>query len=266
MHAHTLAEAPPPLLVGRDRELATLHSHLTVTLLGHGSLVLIGGEAGVGKTALAEALCGEATGSGATILIGQCYDLTETPPYGPWIELFERYRTEGGIIPLPIAFSDDWSGHVSASQIGLFKQVYTSLLALSTQQPVVLLLEDLHWADPASLDVLRFLARQVADVPLCILATYRSDALTPRHPLYRLLPLLVREAHGARLDLRPLTERDLETLVAMRFRLDTGDTQRLLAYLHARTQGNPFFFEEICVRSRRTACCSRPMKAGGLVI
>ena len=60
----------------------------TAALAGHGSLVLIGGEAGIGKTALAEALCREAAEQGALVLVGRCYDLTETPPYGPWVELF----------------------------------------------------------------------------------------------------------------------------------------------------------------------------------
>jgi len=71
--------APPPL-VGRERELAFLRQHLNAAIGGHGSLVLIGGEAGIGKTALAEAVCLEASERAALVLIGRCYDLTETPP------------------------------------------------------------------------------------------------------------------------------------------------------------------------------------------
>jgi predicted ATPase len=73
--------------VGRERELGVLRQHLEAALTGHGSLVLIGGEVGIGKTALAEALCREATERGALVLVGRCYDLTETPPYGPWVEI-----------------------------------------------------------------------------------------------------------------------------------------------------------------------------------
>ena len=76
-----------PPLVGRDRELALLHDRLTAARDGRGSLVLISGEAGIGKTALADALCRDAADSGAHVLIGHCYDRTETPPYGPWIEI-----------------------------------------------------------------------------------------------------------------------------------------------------------------------------------
>src|SRR5689334_2754126 len=79
-----LAAASP--LVGREREQATLRDALAVALAGRGSLVLIGGEAGIGKTALAEWLCVEAAHRGALTLAGRCYDLAETPPYGPWRE------------------------------------------------------------------------------------------------------------------------------------------------------------------------------------
>src|SRR4051794_38644877 len=92
----------PPPLVGREREEAMLRGHLTAALNGHGSLVLIGGEAGIGKTALAEEICREATAQGALVLVGLCYDLTETPPYGPWVELFGGYPSH---ISPPTAFA-----------------------------------------------------------------------------------------------------------------------------------------------------------------
>src|SRR5438270_4034233 len=93
-------------LVGRDRELAILRERLTAALAGHGGLVLIGGEAGIGKTALAEALCREAEDRGALVLVGRCYDLTETPPYGPWLEIFERYRPGDRLPARPLALAD----------------------------------------------------------------------------------------------------------------------------------------------------------------
>src|SRR5262245_1655819 len=82
-------QPPTPPLVGREREQAALREALDAALTGHGSLVLIGGEAGIGKTALAEALCQEAAEQGALVLVGRCYDLSETPPYGPWAEALE---------------------------------------------------------------------------------------------------------------------------------------------------------------------------------
>src|SRR5689334_13257781 len=86
MTASSLPGSYAPSLVGRDREQATLREALAAALAGHGSLVLIGGEAGIGKTALAEGLLAEASGQDALALVGRCYDLSETPPYGPWRE------------------------------------------------------------------------------------------------------------------------------------------------------------------------------------
>src|SRR6476620_7320382 len=97
MEIHMRVPAPSPsALVGRDRELDILRGRLADATGGHGGLVLIGGEAGIGKTALAEALCREAVEQGVLVLVGRCYDLTEMPPYGPWLDLFERYRPGHG--------------------------------------------------------------------------------------------------------------------------------------------------------------------------
>src|SRR5262245_64380201 len=112
-----------PLLVGRERERGVLRQHLDAAFAGHGSLVLIGGEAGIGKTALAEALCRDATDQGALVLIGRCYDLTETPPYGPWIELFGRYHATNGAPVLPAAFADPGTVGPVVSQSTLFHDV-----------------------------------------------------------------------------------------------------------------------------------------------
>ncbi|HEY7908648.1 MAG TPA: AAA family ATPase, partial [Thermomicrobiales bacterium] len=235
----------PPPLVGRERESALLREALAAALGGRGGLVLIGGEAGIGKTALAEAVCREADEQGALALVGRCYDLTETPPYGPWIELFGHYRRDNGMPPPPIAFADRGSVDAAPSQAVLFRQVLDFLATLAERRPLVSLLDDLHWADPASLDLLRFVARSAATLPLLILATYRADELTRRHPLYALLPVLVREAHAARIDLLPFERGDVGALVAARYPLSDGDAGRLVAYLQARSEGNPFFLGEL---------------------
>src|SRR5918997_2895028 len=95
MDVRSSAPTPAPPLVGRDRELALLHDRLTAARDGRGGLVLVSGEAGIGKTALAEALCREAADRGAHVLSGHCYDRTETPPYGPWLQIARRLQ------PLP---------------------------------------------------------------------------------------------------------------------------------------------------------------------
>ena len=231
--------ATPPL-VGRERELAALREHLAAALVGHGSLMLIGGEAGVGKTALAEDLLAEASHQGAIVLVGRCYDLSETPPYGPWAEALARAPAGDGLPPSP-----DFSGAGATSQAALLGQVRDHLAALAARCPVVLLLDDLHWADPASLDLLRTLARGLADMPLLALATYRADEVPGGHPLAALLPLLVREARAARLDLRPLNDDAIAALVAARYALGAADLDRLVGYLARRSEGNALFLGEL---------------------
>jgi len=234
-----------PSLVGRERELDILGRTLDAALAGRGSLMLIGGEAGIGKTALATALCREAAPQGALVLTGRCYDLTETPPYGPWVDLFERYRPDDALPPPPLAFAARGLVGPVPSQTALFRQAQDFFVALAAARPVVLLLDDLHWADPASLDLLRALARSLPTLPLLLLVTYRADELSPTHPLTRLLLAILREAPVERLDLRPLRADDTATLVTGRYCLPDADTTRLAAYTHQRAEGNPLFLGEL---------------------
>jgi predicted ATPase len=109
----------------------------------------------------------------------------------------------------------------------------------------VLLLDDLHWADLGSLDLLRALARQLADLPLLLIVTYRDDELTRRHPLYQLLPLLEREARATRLDLRRLDAASIGALVVARYDLPATDIERLTDWLLVRAEGNAFFTTQL---------------------
>jgi DNA-binding CsgD family transcriptional regulator len=232
-----------------------LRERLTAALAGSGSLVLIGGEAGIGKTTLADAVCDEATTQGARVLTGRCFDLTETPPYGPWLSLFARYRPAEGLPALPAAFAERGIVGTVTSQAALFQQVLDFFTALATASPLILVLDDLHWADPASLDLLRVVARDLATVPIVLLVTYRADELTRHHRLYTLLPTLVRESPAVRLDLRPLDAAAVRVLVTARYALPTADRTRLATYLHERSEGNPFFLGELC----------RSLEAAGVV-
>src|SRR5207302_1809064 len=146
--------------------------------------------------------------------VGRCYDLSETPPYGPWREALAALPASPDLPPLPGALGGTGQGEGVASQGELFARARAHLAAQAERRPLLLLLDDLHWADPASLDLLRFLARQLAALPLLLVATYRADELTRRHPLYQLLPTLVREARATRLDLRPLDRAAIGALAA----------------------------------------------------
>jgi predicted ATPase len=243
MSIPSLSGNPQPL-VGRERELGMLRHHLDAIHAGNGSVVLIGGEAGIGKTALAEAVCREAVAASALVLVGSCFDLTETPPYGPWIELFGQYSPTDAL-PLPNAFAQRGTVGEVTSQAALFHQVLDFFRAVAAERPVLLLLDDLHWADLASFDLLRFLSHALSPHRVLLVVTYRADELTRRHPLYTLLPILVREASATRIDLRPLHQEDIAALVRARYRLSEADATQLVVYLTDRSEGNPFFLGEL---------------------
>ncbi len=101
----------------------------------------------------------------------------------------------------------------------------------------MLVLDDLHWADPASLDLLRVLARVLTDLPILMLATYRANEVSRHHPLALLLPLLAREGRAIRIDLWPLNEADLRELLHGRYALAPAEEVRLVAYMVGRSDG-----------------------------
>src|SRR5690606_27793423 len=103
----------------------------------------------------------------------------------------------------------------------------------------------MHWADVGSLELLRFVARGVAGAPMLLVVTYRGDEVNRRHPLFPLLPLLVREAGALRVDLRRLEPDDVRTLVSARYTLSVEAQSRLMAYLEERAQGNPLYVGEL---------------------
>ena len=227
---------------------------------GRGRLVLLGGEAGIGKTTLARDLAAEATARGVRVLTGACYDLTNTPPYGPWLDLFEACARDHDLPPPPAAFA---SGRLEpvTDQAALFAEVRAFFAELAATGPALLLLEDLHWADPASLELLRHLAPRLRHWPILLLVTYRGDELTRRHPFAVQLPALVREADGLRLDLRRLDVAALRALVAARYRLSAADEARLVAYLDRHAEGNPFFATEL-LRALQEEALLRPADDG----
>ncbi len=250
---------PPSGLVGREREQQRLGALLTAAAAGQGQLALIGGEAGIGKTALVRALAAAATSHGGGVLVGHCYDLSATPPYGPWHELLTGPPSGDALSALPAALTDAGDPE-SGGETALFRQVLDILVAVSATRPVVAVLEDLHWADQASLDLLRFVARHLPTLPLLLVATYRADEMTRRHPLAQLLPALVREAPTERIDLHRLDAATLRALLADRYPLSTEAEERLVAYLHRAAEGNPFYAHELLrsLEEERLLCPGDP--------
>lgn len=234
---------PAPPMVGRLAERVLLEEQLALARAGHGRLAIVGGEAGIGKTTLARDLAVHARARGCAVLLGQSYDLMAVAPYGPWLDLFQRQGTGPGPAPTPDVFAGGLPE--ITNQMDVFVQVRAYLRALAESGPVLLVLEDAHWADPASLDMLRYIGVQSASIPLLVLVTYRVEELTRQNPFFRLLPNLIRETNGLRIDLKPLARRELRDFVESRYDLAESDIDRLVAYLDRHAEGNPFFVNEL---------------------
>ncbi len=267
MQASSSSQSPfhdTPLLVGREREQSMLRQALDEMLAGRGSLVLVSGEAGIGKTTLVEWLAREAEAAGCLVLTGGCYDLTTTPPYGPWLEVIDSYAGADQLPPVPAFIGDADELAKVGSQDSLFMTTRDFLRSVATIEPLVLIVEDLHWADPASVDLLRFLSRQLGAHRLLLVATYRIDELQRHQPLYPVLPALVREARAERIEIHPLTDEGQRALIDSRYDLRETDRARLETYLAERAEGNPLFAVEL-LRSLEDVGALRQTDGGWVV-
>lgn len=209
---------PDVTLLERDEQVQTVVDRFA-RLDDGGHLVLVSGEAGAGKSALVQELI-ERHLSGAEVLVGRCDDLFAPRPLGP---LADIVRGRPGPLAAALAAEDQAS-------------VFDAFLAevSAPPHPTVVVLEDLQWADEATLDLLRFVARRLGSLPCLILATHRDD-LAHDHPLRRAVGSLV-GSHVTRLDLAPLSVDAVRALV--------GDRLIDPVSLHASTGGNPFFLVE----------------------
>lgn len=238
------AEAP---LVGRQVELNRLRTWLEAVQQGHGRTILIAGESGVGKTRLAFEALSAAAATGMVTLLGAAYEQEGRSPYQPFIEAFDRYLAEHRQTSAenPIThFKQLSSADLEQGHWALFHAVAAFLTGLSRQAAVLLLIDDLHAADEASLRLFHYLARQTRAAPVMLLATYRSDAATEvATPFGALLNALYRERLSETLTLTPLLEEGVARILAQI--LGGEALPELVRAVFDITEGNPFFVEEI---------------------
>src|SRR5215831_8984014 len=198
-------------LVGRDAELARIQSVWQTVLDGKGRLVLLSGEPGIGKTRLAEEVLLRTATPKCVTLIGRCFEQQSSIPFFPFTEAFaaawkvaptelthaaaERWQELGFIVPdvLSPARGAPTSVDSEATQLRVFQCATQFLVRFAEIQPIVLLLDDLHWADATSLGLLLYLVRHLADERLLIVGTYRDIDVGRQHPLDECLRELVRE-------------------------------------------------------------------------
>jgi DNA-binding CsgD family transcriptional regulator len=245
--------------VGRTEELARLRQLLARAAGGQPQVAVIGGEAGVGKTRLVERLAASVSGQGVRVLGGGCVPLGEEGlPFAPVIEALRDLdagelaavagpaRAELGRLLPDLAWGGDAAaaGAVAgAGQGRLFELLVGLVQRLAATAPLLWVLEDLHWADRSTRDLVAFLATALRAQPVLLVLTFRSDELDRRHPLRRLLGELARNRRVQRLELERFTRAELtEQLVEL---LGTDPPARLVDDIYARSEGNPFFTEEL---------------------
>lgn len=214
------------------------------SLAGRSSLAFVSGEIGIGKSTIVQQVAAEAANQGVRVLSGLSYDLETTAPYSPWIDLVRLYRPGGDGLQLPTEIGSLLEGS-APSPPAIAGEFERFLLALAEVGGVLVILEDLQWADQASLELMRILARRLRPHPIAIVATYRDTDLQPRVPLYRMLPTLIRETRAARVTLPRLDRPAVDAYIRGRYELSKQDTERLVNYVSRFAEGNPFFSEEV---------------------
>jgi tetratricopeptide (TPR) repeat protein len=242
--------------------MAALHTALEDARAGHGQLVLIAGEPGIGKTYLLKEFAHLARQRQAHVLWGRCWEGDGAPAFWPWVQIVRAYVQD---CPPELLLAEMAAGAADIAQVvaevrervpdlpvaprvdpesarfRFFDSVTTFLQHASRRQPLVLLLDDLHWADISSLRLLHFLARALRDARLLVVGSYRDVDVSRGHPLASILGELARETHY--FPLTGLTVAEVAHCIAQAS--GAIPAASLVAALHEQTAGNPFFVREI---------------------
>jgi len=248
-------------LVGREIELAQANEVLSQALAGKSGVLLISGEAGIGKTRLAYEVMAQAQVRGALVLMGECFAEGSAPyaPIAQFIEGVDSFMSMDCVMCLPDLFSLAPALRLrypqvvpcaplepQAEQQRMFEGLVEVCVALSSRVPVLLVLEDAHWADSGTLSLLRHLARRAARLNLrvMILITYREVELDEARALNEVLYDFTRERLAVRIKLTRL-DRD-QTCKLLEAILAEEVPEEFLDGIYRETEGNPFFIEEVC--------------------
>jgi len=251
-------------LFGRERELEELKAHWQRAVEGQPHVVLLSGEPGIGKTRLVRELMVYARLQGAAVLRGRCYEQEVAVPYRPFTAAFQDYTASQPVETLRRqvgASAAELARLVPAlrqkldliapnpplnrpeERVRLFDHVAAFLRTIAAERSVILFLDDLQWADEASLLLLQHLARHVYDVPMLALGAYREAELTRRHPLQKVLVELNQERLITRLPLRQLDRQAVGDMA--RTMCATEIVPAVIDAIYKETEGNPFFVEEV---------------------
>jgi DNA-binding CsgD family transcriptional regulator len=253
-----------PVLIGREDDIELLHRLIMQSQGGEGHIALISGEAGIGKSRLVREAKRRAP-QGTVILEGYCFQTESVLPYAPLLDLFRNFfgahsreeiarAVEASAPHLVKLFPEltEYLPHLSSApnpdpegeKRRLFQALAQTIIALAEHQPLIVILEDLHWSDSTSLEFLLLLARRLSSQPILLLLTFRSEGTTPE--LTHFLAELDRERLGTEFALKPMSLPEADEM--LRAILDSPQaplSKEFLDTIFPLTEGNPFFIEEI---------------------
>jgi DNA-binding CsgD family transcriptional regulator len=242
--------------VGRGREIATLDAGVEMTRSGRGQLIVVTGEPGAGKTRLVEEFVAGDAARGSRVCWGRCDRWDAAPAYWPWVQVVRACLAVDDGEPSPagdrtiladLARDPDQELTPNAGRdrgrFQLFESVSALLVRASLAQPLVVVIDDLHWADGPSLALLRHLVRELRSAPILMLVTCRSSDLDRLPGVTDMLAELAREPVHYRLELRGLAQAGTAAIVERA--LGWVPDNRLVEVVHHRTGGNPFFVTEV---------------------
>ena len=249
-----------PELVGREVDLETLEAALAGTAAGNGRVLLIAGDAGIGKTALLRSFVARARSARAAVLVGECSETGAARPFGPFVEIlgsalatYPRDVVEKSLQSHArelVRFLPERSGGPIEPSGGTERfqshESFAMLFAdLARSKPLVLAVDDVHFADPATLELLPYLARRLRDDPVLIVLTHRADELHRLHALRSVLAELERSPRTTVVRLRPLDSAQTSDMVQATLGLVHPPTSEFRRALDEVCEGNPFFIEEV---------------------
>ena len=250
-----------PVLVGRQEELSQLEDALLAANRGDGRFVLLAGEAGIGKTRLARELERRARKLGGEVLWGSCSEAELPLPYLPFLEAMggrldeqevAAVRAELGPVAAELGQVFPQLGEGPAPALGdpaqakvrLFESVVALLEHWARSQTVLLVVDDLHWADASTRELLEYAARRLASSRVTLLATYRSDELDRTHPLTRTVQVWRRSGLAEAVTLQAIGAGHVAEMLAAILGAEEVNAE-LAVLVHERSEGNPFVLEEM---------------------
>ena len=251
-----------PVLVGRQEQISELEDALLSANRGDGQFVLLSGEAGIGKTRLAHELERRARKLGCDVLWGSCSEAELPLPYLPFVEAIGNRLAEEGTAAVradlgPMAAelaqvfpqlgegaAPPVGGDPAQAKLRLFESVVALLELWARANTVLLVLDDVHWADSSTRELLEYAARRLARSRVMLLATFRSDELDRRHPLTRLVQVWRRSGLAEAISVEAMTPFQAAEMIAAILAAENVSAG-LAELVHTRSEGNPFVLEEM---------------------